>query len=284
MRRVNYGTVGIVGLGLMGASIGLRLKQIGATKKVIGFDISPEVRRIALERGAVDNTYETLNRLGDADILILAVPPNQVISCLVEADVFCKVNCIVTDTSSVKTQVISWIDSYPLRFSPRFVGGHPMAGTEHTGPEHAKADMFEGKYWILTPTEATDKGALEAIKSLVITLGAHPILLSPEEHDRHAAILSHLPHALAGSLSLMAANLTHPEIAGPSWKDLTRVAGSNPELWTNIFSNNREQVVSAIEDLIFMLQQLKSAVDREQIEEIKDFFESSGKAKSVWEK
>lgn len=283
MRRVNYGTVGIVGLGLIGASIGMRLRDVGVAKRVIGFDVSEEARNTAAERGAVDQIYETLNRLGDADILIIAVPPNQVIPCLVEADVFCKVNSIVTDTSSVKANVVSWTETYPLRFGPRFVGGHPMAGSEHSGPEHADPNLFENRAWVLTPTEKTDKGALEAVRSLVVSLGAYPIILTPEEHDRHAAILSHLPHAIAGILAQLGSNLVHPEIAGPSWKDLTRVAGANPELWANIFRNNRAQIVSALEDLEYMLEQLRKAVDAEQHEALLDFFEASRKAKAGWE-
>lgn len=283
MQRMNFGSIGIVGLGLIGASVGLRLRELGLSKRVIGFDAASAARETALGMGAVHETYDTLNHLADADILIIAVPPNGVIPCLIEADVFCKMNCIVTDTSSVKSQVVEWVQNYPLQFRPRFVGGHPMAGSEHAGAAHARADLFVDRSWVLTPTEATDKTALTAVRSLISSLGAKPVILSPEEHDRHAAIFSHLPNILAGALVQLGANLVHPEIAGPSWRDLTRVAGSNPELWAQILKNNREQVVSAMEDLDFLLHNLRHAIDREQHETLLEYFESSREAKSGWE-
>ncbi len=282
MKRVNYGTVGIVGLGLVGGSIGLRLKEVGVAKRVIGFDVDTSVLESAEDKGCVDQSYDTLNHLADADILIIAVPPNQVVPCLVEADIFCKVNCIVTDTSSVKGQVVQWTSTYPLRFGPRFVGGHPMVGSESGGVSSASADLFAERTWVLTPTERTDGSALDAIKSLVLSLGAKPVILTPEEHDRHAAILDHIPHALAGVLIQMGANLVHPEIAGPAWDDLTRVAGQNPELWANVFSTNREQIVSALEDLEYLLKELRKAVDSDQQQALLDFFEASRKAKIAW--
>lgn len=284
MRRVNYGTVGIVGLGLVGSSIGLRLKETSAAQKVIGFDVKLEARKLALSRGCVDRTFETLNRLADADILVLAVPPNAVVPCLVDADVFCKVSCIVTDTSSVKAHVVRFIESYPLRFGPRFVGGHPIGVSEWEGAERARPDLFEGKMWVLTPTEQTDRSALDAIKSLVTSLGAKPLLLTPEEHDRHSAVLSHLPHALAGVLAQLAGNLVHPELGGVDWDVLTRAADAEPELWASVFQTNKEQVVSALEDLEYMIKELRRVVSSEQYEELLTFFETSRKARSGWEK
>ncbi len=283
MQRLNYGTVGIVGLGLIGASIGLRLREFKLCRRVIGFDTDDSARKTALSIGAVDKTYDTLNHLGDADILVLSVPPNAIIPCLIEADVFCKMNCIVTDTSSVKSQVVEWVQNYPLQFGPRFVGGHPMAGTQHKGAEHASAEMFIGRAWVLTPTETTDKSALQGVKALVTSLGAKPFVMGPEEHDRHAAILSHLPTILAAGLVQLGTNLVHPEVAGPSWKDLTRVAESDSELWAQILMNNREQVVSALEDIEFALSQVRQFIDREQYESVLEFLEASRKAKAAWE-
>jgi prephenate dehydrogenase len=274
MRRINYGTVGIVGLGLVGCSIGLRLREVAAAKKVIGFDQDEEARRSALALGCVDQTYETLNRLGDADILIIAVPTNQLIPALVEADVFCKVNTIVTDTAPVKTHVVNWTLTYPLRFKPRFIGGHPMV--PNRGQEPSK-DLFQRAAWILTPTDKTDKGALDAILALAWTLGAKPVILSPEEHDRHVAILQHLPTALAAVLSQLGDNLVHPEIAGPAWSRLIAAADADPDLLAHVFLNNRNQIVSALEDIVFHLNSLKRALEAEQYEALLDLFEAARK-------
>ena len=281
MRRLNFGTVGIVGLGLVGSSIGMRLRGVGVSKRVIGFDESESARTLAFNRGAVDDTFETLNHLGDADILIVAVPANSVLPCLIEADVFCKLNCIVTDTSMVKGHVVDWTQAYPLRFGPRFVGGHPMVH-ERAGRQKPKADLFEGQPWVLTPVDGTDKGALDAVISLVTALGAKTLILSPEEHDRHAAILSHLPHALAGVLAQLGQNLVHPEMASAGWKELTKSAEADPHFWATLLRNNREEVVSSLDDLAYLIKQLRNAVDADQHEALMEFFETSRKAGSTW--
>jgi prephenate dehydrogenase len=282
MRRLNFGTVGIVGLGLVGGSVGKKLRSVGVASRVIGFDESEKALEVALARGYVDDTFTTLNHFADADILLLAVPPDSVLPCLVEADVFCKVNCIVTDTSSVKAHVVNWTRSYPLRFGPRFVGGHPMVPETARRPR-PREDLFEGQPWVLTPTEHTDKSALDAVSSLVTALGARPVVLSPEEHDRHAAILSHLPQSLVAALAQMGANLVHPEMAGGAWRELTRIATAEPSLWATLLRNNREQVVSALEDLEFHLKELRNAVDADQHEALVDFFEASRRATAHWQ-
>lgn len=278
MRRLNFGTIGIVGMGVIGCSIGSRLRQVGVAKAVLGFDQDEVALRKAMARGAVDDTFDTLNHLGDADLLILAVPSTSVLPCLIEADIFCKLNCVVTDTSSVKGQVVNWTQKYPLRFGPRFVGGHPMVDK----PRRPSADMFADRPWVLTPAEGTDGTALHNVAALVTALGARPLILSPEEHDRHAAILSHLPTALAGALAQLGNNLVYPEMADPTWKTLTKPAHAEPSLWASLLRNNREEVVSALEDLEFTLRQLRKALEADQQEELMEFLETSRKAGSAW--
>jgi prephenate dehydrogenase len=282
MQRLNLGTVGIVGLGIVGCSVGLRLREIGAAKRVIGFDSLAAARKRADRLECVDKTYETLNHLGDADILVLAVPPSAVLPCLVEADVFCKVNCVVTDTSSVKRHVVEWTKNYPLRFGPRFVGGHPMVLRKRQGKRRPEACLFQGRHWILTPNEATDRGALQAVTAMVTALGAKPMVMTPEEHDRHAAILNHLPHALAGILAQLGTNLVYPEMADLNWIELTKGAEDDPDAWVMLLRNNREEVVSALEDLDFTLKQLKKAVEADQHEELLEFFKRAQKARDQW--
>lgn len=278
MRRLNFGTIGIVGLGKIGCSIGQRLRQVGVAKTVIGFDQDEAALRKAVARGAVDESHVTLNHLGDADMLVLAVPPPSVLPCLIEADIFCKLNCVVTDTSSVKGQVVNWTEKYPLRFGLRFVGGHPMVDK----PGRANADLFDKKPWVLTPSEGTDTSALNNVTALVTALGARPLILSPEEHDRHAAILSHLPTALAGALAQLGNNLVYPEMADPTWKALTRASHAEPSIWASLLRNNRDEVVSALEDLEFTLRQLRKAIQADQHEELMQFLETSRKAGSAW--
>lgn len=270
------GNICIVGLGLIGSSLGLALRRSGIAEYVFGLDNDEDARERATEIGAVEQTFDTLNHLASADVVLLAVPPPNVIPCLLEADVFGKDELIVTDTSSVKGNLVAWTESYPLKFRPRFVGGHPMAGKATGGPD---ADLFDGATWVLTPTPLTDRKALAIAKTIVEAVGAHPLELSPEEHDRHAAILSHVPHIIASSLMRMAANLTHPEMAGPSWSDLTRVAASPPELWQGIIANNRDQIVSALQDLQFYLKEMEDYIDSHDDEKVLELLEESKRLK-----
>jgi prephenate dehydrogenase len=279
MARRRFGKVGIVGLGLIGSSIGLALHNGRKCDEVFGFDTDTAARQKAQDIGAVTKTYDTLNHLGNADILIIAVPPPVVVPCLLEADIFCKEGCIVTDTTSTKGSILHWTQTYPLKFRPRFVGGHPMVGRERSGVDAAEAGLFEGATWVLTPTGSTDGKALATVRSLVETLGSRVLLLSPEEHDRHAAVLSHLPHAVAAALVKMGGLLTHPEMEGPSWRDLTRVAGSSPEMWQSIFTNNRGQVVSALEDLEYHLRELRQYIESNDQQKVLELLEEAKRIK-----
>jgi prephenate dehydrogenase len=279
MPRKSLGTICVVGLGLIGSSVGLALRKRELCDEVLGFDNDPQAREKAMEMGAVDRTSDALNHLGSADLVVIAVPPPNVIPCLLEADVFCKPNAVVTDTSSVKSNIVAWTKTYPLKFRPRFVGGHPMIGKETSGAAGAEDDLFVDATWVLTPNKDTDRMALTAVKRMVRAIGGNVLLLSPEEHDRHAAVLSHLPHALASALVRMGAMLTHPEMAGPSWADLTRVAGSSPQLWQSIFANNRAEIVSAIEDLEFHLMELRQYIDQHDDEKVIELLHLSKKVK-----
>lgn len=157
-----------------------------------------------------------------------------------------------------------------------------MVPRKAQGKRRPDASLFQGRHWILTPNEGTDKGALQAVTAMVTALGAKPMIMTPEEHDRHAAILNHLPHALAGILAQLGTNLVYPEMADLNWIELTKGADGDPDAWVMLLRNNREEVVSALEDLDFTLKQLKRAVEADQHEELLEFFKRAQKARDQW--
>ena len=250
----------ILGTGLIGASIGLAAKRAGVAT-VIGWDIDPEAAAVAAERGAVDTTTATLaEALADADLAVVAAPvgslPAQVAAVLADSGE----QTTVTDVGSTKAAVCA-----AAAASARFIGGHPMAGGEARGPAHAKAELFEGATWFLTPTATTPPERYRLLHGFVGDLGAVPVAVDPASHDRLVALTSHLPHALA-NLLVNQAGATRIEgheplaAAGGSLRDMTRVAGSNQRLWTEIFLQNRDAVLESLREHRRLVEELEGAL------------------------
>jgi prephenate dehydrogenase len=170
---------------------------------------------------------------------------------------------VVTDCASIKEQIVEWANSAGATW---FVPGHPMAGHEKSGAKYASAWLFRDARWILTPVTKTDRASVRAVEALVKIAGAKPIRLDAGEHDRHVAVLSHLPHVVANAISAVAQPLTHHEIGAGSWRDVTRVAGAEPVLWAQILGGNSLAVSAAIDSLIEELRTAQAALeDRDQL-------------------
>lgn len=266
-------TVGVVGLGLIGGSVGLALREPGRT--ILGCDASPEHERLAAERFCVDR-IAPLEEIAQAEIVFVAVPPAYIAETLDRIEPLRGEETVVTDCASVKEAPVEWAKRKGATW---FVPGHPMAGHEKSGPGFASAWMFKGARWILTPLAKTDKAAVRRVEAAVKLMGAVPVRLAPEVHDRHVAVLSHLPHVLAAALAPMAEDLDVPEAAAGSWRDLTRVAASDPELWTQIVLGNRTAVVAAADDLLQRLQTLKEAVREGDEEAVRAAFRAAHEAR-----
>ena len=249
----------LVGTGLIGASIGLAAKRAGAD--VAGYDGDPEALRAAAERGAVDQASTSPeDALADAELAVVAVPVAQLakqVQAVLEA---APEQCTVTDVGSTKTAVCAAAGG-----SPRFIGGHPVCGSEARGPEHASADLFEGATWFLTPLPETDPDRYRLVHGFVGDLGATPVAVDPGAHDRLVAVTSHLPHALANLLVNQAGAGRvdgHDPLAaaGGSLRDMTRVAGANPRIWVDIFLDNAEQLQAALGEYRRRVEQLEQAL------------------------
>jgi prephenate dehydrogenase len=250
----------VLGTGLIGTSVGLAAKRSGVGS-VVGFDPDGESLRIAAERGAVD---EQAGSLGDAlagvRLAVVAAPVAQLASLVPAVLGASTPDCTVTDVGSTKAAVCA-----SAQGSTRFVGGHPLCGSEARGPEHATADLFEGATWFLTPLAATDPASHRLVHGFVTSLGATPVAIEPTAHDSVVALTSHLPHALANLLvnQTGASRFEGHEplaAAGGSLRDMTRVAGANPRIWVDIFLDNAEALGASLAEHRRRAEQLEQAL------------------------
>lgn len=268
--------VGIAGLGVIGGSIGLALQRRGLAVSVVGCDVDESVAAEAFRAGCCTSLVSNSRDLGEADVVFVAVPPNAVRTVLERIEEGRGSATVVTDCTSTKARVVAWAGQKPDR-AQWFVPGHPVAGGEGTGPGSADAAAFEGASWVLTPLG--ESGPLTVVERLVAAMGATPLYMTADMHDRHLAVLSHIPHAIAGALVLAAAGLEMPGIAGGSWRDLTRVAGSNPGLWQQILLQNRDAVLAALGSFDSALSELRLAVEHNDGDAVRTFFEEARLAK-----
>jgi prephenate dehydrogenase len=248
-----------VGVGLIGGSVGLAARNAGWD--VIGVDRS-EILEEAVTSGAVDRP-STLKEARGADLVVLAAPISKVTGLVAELS---PTNALVTDVASTKTAVVREAERQGLRF----VGGHPMAGSQLSGVENARADLFKGARYFLTPTGETNPDAYREVAGFVRSLGAVPTAVDPEKHDLLMAALSHLPHLMAAALLKVASDIS-PEalsFAGPSFRDLTRVGASNPSLWSDILAENAPALGEALGAFAGAMAQLGSEIsNREAMEQ-----------------
>jgi prephenate dehydrogenase len=251
----------LVGTGLIGASVGLGAKRAGV-ERVTGWDPDAESLRLASERGAVDDGTGSLpEALAGADLAVVAVPVASLAAVVREVLREAPADCTVTDVGSTKSGVVG-----AAAGEPRFIGGHPICGSEARGPERASAELFAGATWFLAPTAATEPARYAALHAFVVSLGAQPVAVDADAHDRLVAITSHLPHALA-NLLLNHAGAARVEgheplaAAGGSLRDMTRVAGANPRIWVDIFLENREAVAAALAEHRRRVEQVETALE-----------------------
>jgi prephenate dehydrogenase len=239
--------IAILGVGLIGGSIGLAARgRLNA--EVAGFDPDAELLARAEDLGAISSAHDSIaGAVEGAEVVLCAAPVRALPELAAEALEASSDDTAVTDVGSVKAELIGRLGD-----RERFVGGHPLAGAETAGVENARADLFEGARWYLTPTERTGGLLYDRVQRLVAELGARPQAIDADAHDRLMATVSHLPHVLANVLVSQASDALGEEAerlpeVGPSFRDATRVAGANPAIWGDIFTGNREAVAAEID-------------------------------------
>ncbi len=259
--------VAVIGVGLIGGSIALAARdRLGAT--VSGMDRSADAMRLARERGAIDRSCASVaDAVHDADAAFVAVTVGALREAVEEVLAAAPADCVVSDVGSTKRAIAAEFSD------PRFVGGHPLAGAETSGVQHARGDLFDGATWYLTPSSSTSGLLYDRLYRLLRGIGARPAAIEPDTHDKVLAAVSHLPHVLANVLvaqaaGTLAAGDERLPATGPSFRDATRVAGAPTKLWTDIYLSNRDALAAQLDDTIEALtdfRRMLTAADAERI-------------------
>jgi len=284
---LDFKHIAIVGCGLIGGSFALALRRAGYAGGITacGGSRGP---RLAVERGLVDGIEESFEcgAVCEADLIYLAAPIGGIIDFLRTRGRQAKAGALVTDAGSTKAEICR-IARESLPEGATFIGGHPMAGSEQTGVEYARADLFDRATYALMIGQGTDPSQLDRLRSLVEVIGARVLLTEPEEHDEAVALISHLPQLVASAL----ASLLDPEqasrvtdqllarrLAAAGWRDMTRLANSSWSVWRDICLTNQPNIAPALGELIAVLQALKEALDGRDFNQVRELFAAANRA------
>jgi prephenate dehydrogenase len=276
-----YDTVVIVGVGLIGGSIGLALRERKLARRIIGVGRRQNSLDTARKIGAIDHGVTTLAEgVSEAQLVVVSTPVDLVVERVAQIVAAAPPGALITDVGSTKESIVSMVDAAlaTRRSGPRFVGSHPLAGDHRTGAEHARADMFDGRVVVVTPSEATRPAAVTEVSGFWQGLGANVMTMTPARHDAALAITSHLPHVAA--VALAAATPTELlRLTAGGWRDTTRVAGGDPKLWQAIFTENRRHVLDAIDVLSETLANFRESLELGDRESLAGMLEAAAKKK-----
>ncbi|KAB2321451.1 prephenate dehydrogenase/arogenate dehydrogenase family protein [Betaproteobacteria bacterium SCN1] len=280
-------TLALVGTGLIGGSFALALKEAGAVRTVFGVGRNPARLTVARELGLIDRTADWAEA-GQADCILLALPVGETETVLRQLAPHLKPGAIVTDAGSTKANVVAAAHAaLGARFAD-FVPGHPIAGSEQSGPGAARADLYRGKRVVLTPQAGTRGEATATVRALWEAAGAQVETLDAALHDRVFAAVSHLPHLAAFALVDELAQRADSEIffrfAASGFRDFTRIAGSSPEMWRDIALANRTAVLAELDAYVEALQAIRAAVSAEDAETLLKLFARARAAREHWMK
>jgi prephenate dehydrogenase len=273
--------VAIIGTGLIGGSIGYALRALG--HDVAGFDLDAERLANAKERGAIDRAGTSIADAAEgASVAFVALPVGAIpdaVAALLDTD-----TAVVTDVGSVKQPIVDEVTARCGPRAARFVGGHPMAGSEQDGIDGARADLFLGAAWVLTPTTATAEAAYTELRELLRAFEAHVVTVRPDEHDALVSFVSHVPQ-LAASTLMNVANAREEEhrallrLAAGGFRDMTRIAASHPTIWVDILTANRDAVLAALDAYLEGLTHARSLVERSDRDALKQLLETARTAR-----
>ncbi|HOW72419.1 MAG TPA: prephenate dehydrogenase [Phycisphaerae bacterium] len=274
--------IAILGVGLLGGSIGLALQAHGFTGTRVGIGRRQSSLKKALEYDAVDEvTCDVAAGVAGAQLVILCTPIGRFEGLLRELASALSAGACVTDVGSTKGEVVRLAE----RLLPRrvgFVGSHPMAGSEKTGVEYARADLFDEALCLVTPTRRTPSASVRFMLGFWQRIGARTMVVSPARHDMLLARVSHLPHAVAAALVRLAMAQGAIDVAGPGFADTTRIAGGDPAMWTDIFRSNRRSVLKAVDLLVGELRRFRSLLDKDDPKAIDRWLARSQHARQAW--
>lgn len=277
----------LIGVGLLGGSLGLAVKQKGLAEKIDGY-----VRRTAsiaecISMGVVDHATRDLQRaVENADLVVLCTPISRMRALVEQMLPALKQGAIVTDVGSVKESVEEELEPIVNRTGAHFVGSHPMAGAEKIGVSAARVDLFEGCHCVVTPTKHSDAGAVDKVELFWQCVGARVLRLSPGAHDELVSRSSHLPHIVAAELANYVLSPAHPKeqalVCASGFRDTTRIASGSPEMWKDIALGNRANLSRALRVFIDDLEEFQIALANQDEASILEFFEKAKSRRDHW--
>lgn len=277
--RMTDSVVGFIGFGLIGGSIAKGIKRVKPDIKIMAYMRSREKLVQARQDGVIDVILDGVDRsLAECDIIFLCTPVEYNAKYLAEIRPYLKPGAILTDVGSTKTSIHEVVTE--LHMEDCFIGGHPMAGSEKTGYEHATDHLLENAYYIITPTAASRKEDIGRMVAVAETIGSIPIVLDYREHDRIVAAISHLPHIIASSLVNLVKDSDNQEelmkrLAAGGFKDITRIASASPVMWEQICMANTGNIIRALEDYIASLTHTLEDLKRHDSDAVRQLFDTS---------
>jgi prephenate dehydrogenase len=257
-----FDTIAIVGVGLIGGSIGQAVVEGGLARRVIGIGRRKAKLAAALRRGAVSETTTSIRQgAGAAQFIVVTTPVDKIVEVVRAVAAVCPADALITDAGSTKARIVADLES-TAPAGARFVGSHPLAGSEKTGVDHARADLFRNRVVVVTPTARTCAADTKRLRRFWSSLGAKVIEMSPAEHDRAVAATSHLPRLISAALAA-ATPEKYLRFASSGWDDATRTAAGDADLWRSIFASNRANVLKALARFEKTLAALRVALERD---------------------
>ncbi len=274
LRTPLFRKVAIVGVGLMGGSLGLAIRKHNVARQIVGTSLHHSSLTYALKNKVIDQAAHDLrSAVQGADLVVMAAPVKVIMELFSQVGKHAHRNCIITDVGSTKASIVEAAQK-TLPNPSMFVGSHPLAGSEKTGALFASAELFEGSTCIMTPTEQTNRLAKEKVKHFWTNLGSNVKFLSPKDHDQILSYISHLPHIMAYSLM----EVLPPEFleyASAGLRDTTRIASSSPEMWKDICLSNNRNIIKSLDEFVKVLSVMRKSMSSRDEQTLMEHFQKS---------
>ena len=277
-------TITVVGVGLIGGSMALGLKELGIAKKVIGVSRKDDSLAKALELNIIDEALPLEEAVKQADIIYIAIPVDATVKAVLQVMDLITYKQIVIDAGSTKFALCDAVKNHPMR--KQFVASHPMWGTEFSGPEAAVKGAFAGRACVICEKEKSGKDAVDATEKIYKDLGMHIIYMNAENHDIHAAYISHISHITSFALANTVLEKEKEEdaifeMAGGGFESTVRLAKSNAAMWAPIFMQNKENVLDVLNEHISQLRKFKASLEKENVSYLIELIENANKIKRI---
>jgi prephenate dehydrogenase len=272
-------TVGVIGLGLIGGSLAKALRRVKGIKEIIGVDNNDKVLEIALKEGVLNKASLNIDEsLKEADVVFICSPVSTIIDCINMLSKVVKPGCILTDTGSIKNQIINYVES--IHDDIDFIGGHPMCGSEKYGYQASKAHLFENAYHILTPCSKTAEETTAKMEKIFIEIGAIPVIIDSRKHDVITGAISHVPHVISAILVNLIKDMDYQEgfmktLAAGGFKDITRISSSKPEMWQSVVLRNKNNVLRILDEFSEKVNEFRNYLKDNSKEDIHRVFSSA---------